>query len=173
MKLLTIDVDGVLTDGSLYYGPNGDFAKCFSVRDGLGIGLARAGGLRIALITGKDSGAVTARGETLGVDLVLQGVRDKGAAVRQLAAELDLRPNEIGHIGDDLNDLPAFERVGFRVCPCDAAEQVKAACDLCAQSPGGGGAVRETIEYILAAKGTLDEAISHFLSDLRTSPDSG
>jgi 3-deoxy-D-manno-octulosonate 8-phosphate phosphatase (KDO 8-P phosphatase) len=172
VRLLTVDVDGVLTDGSLYYGPNGDFAKRFSVRDGLGIGLAKAGGVSIALVTGKESDAVARRAETLGVRRVLQGVRDKGAALAQLAEELGLGPDEIGHIGDDLNDLPAFDLVGFRACPSDAADRVKELCHFCASVPGGRGAVRETIEFVLSAKGALGEAEARFVSDLKDASES-
>jgi 3-deoxy-D-manno-octulosonate 8-phosphate phosphatase (KDO 8-P phosphatase) len=164
VRLLTVDVDGVLTDGSLYYGPNGDFAKRFSVRDGLGIGLAKAGGVSIALVTGKESDAVARRAETLGVRRVLQGVRDKGAALAQLAEELGL--------GDDLNDLPAFDLVGFRACPSDAADRVKELCHFCASVPGGRGAVRETIEFVLSAKGALGEAEARFVSDLKDASES-
>jgi 3-deoxy-D-manno-octulosonate 8-phosphate phosphatase (KDO 8-P phosphatase) len=169
VRLLSIDIDGVMTDGFLYYGPEGDLLKRFSVRDGLGIELAHAAGLDLALLTGKTSDAVSKRAETLRVRHVLQGVRDKGAAIRQLASDLGLELQEIGHMGDDLNDIPAFEIVGFRACPSDAAERVKGICDLCTLAAGGAGAVRQTIEFILQARGVLEEAISRFLSDLQSS----
>ncbi len=155
VRALVLDVDGVLTDGSLYYGTRGESLKRFSARDGFGIKAAQAQGLRVAVLSGRVAAPLAARLADLGIEpeLVIQGSRDKAADLDRLAAILGLEPAEIAVVGDDIPDLPALRRAGLAACPADAAPEVRRVCHLVCRAPGGGGAVREVIEAILAAQG--------------------
>jgi 3-deoxy-D-manno-octulosonate 8-phosphate phosphatase (KDO 8-P phosphatase) len=166
IKLLAMDVDGVLTDGSIIFGPVGDI-KAFNVLDGLGMNVAAAAGLEVAWITGNSSAAVTERASSLGVTEVHQGAQYKLAVLRKLAERKALAREEIAYIGDDLNDLPAFEVAGVRFAVANAAPEVKAAADFVTERPGGRGAVREVIEMILKAQSRWDDAVQAFLQGLR------
>ena len=166
IRLLVLDVDGVLTDGSLIYGPQGEELKTFHVHDGLGINLARQSGLRTAIITGRDSEIVAQRARDLRIEPVLQGVRNKAAALRDLAERLQLDLAEICYVADDLNDLPAVRLAGAVVAVADAAAEVKAAADYVTTRPGGRGAVRETVEVILKAQGRWEQAVAGFVAKL-------
>lgn len=170
IKLLAMDVDGTLTDGAMIF-HGGEQIKSFSVYDGLGIRLAMNYGLRIAWITGNVTESVARRAHMLGVEDVYQGVRYKSRAIDEIAKLYSLNRNEIAYIGDDLNDLPAFERAGFSIAVPNAAEEVKARADMTTRLAGGKGAVREAIETILKAGGRWDDAVRSFLDELALEED--
>ncbi len=163
IRLLAMDVDGVLTDGVLYQSSGGDEMKAFHVRDGMGIALALRAGLEVAFVTARSSEVMRRRAAELKVPHLLQGVRDKRAAVRDLAERLGLPPEAVAFIGDDLNDLPAFSWCGLPVAVADAPERVRAAAAWVTGAPGGRGAVREVVERILSAQGSLEAAIDRYL----------
>lgn len=165
IKLLAMDVDGTLTDGAMIF-QGGEQMKSFSVYDGLGIRLAMNYGLRIAWVTGNSSESVTRRARMLGVEDVYQGVRFKSRAIADIAERCSLDREEIAYIGDDLNDLPAFEQVGFSFAVANAVEEVRACADMITSLPGGRGAVREAIEIILKSCGNWDDAVRSFLEEL-------
>lgn len=165
IRLLAMDVDGTLTDGGmLFYGD--EQVKSFSVYDGLGIRLAINHGLKIAWVTGNMTDSVAHRARTLGVDSVYQSSRYKSEAMALIAAKEALTLEEIAYIGDDLNDLPAFDNSGFRFAPANAVCEVKARADIVTDRSGGQGAVREAIELILRAKGEWEAAVNGFLAEL-------
>lgn len=155
IRLLVLDVDGVLTDGSLFYSANGEEMKAFNVRDGLGVRLMIDCGIEVGVITGRSSAAVSARCTELGMNdaLVFLGSRDKGADLDQILETLGIADHEMAAMGDDLPDLPMLKRAGFSFCPTDAAPEVIAACDHICGRNGGDGAVREAAEILLKAKG--------------------
>ena len=154
IQLLVLDVDGVLTDGMLYFTPRGDEAKQFSVRDGLGIKLLMKAGIEIAIITGRTSMAVALRCRELGIDSeqIVQGSRDKAADLDRIQNLLGVEDARTAAVGDDLPDLPILARVAFSACPADAVPEVLAACDFVCGAGGGKGAVREVAELVLKAK---------------------
>jgi 3-deoxy-D-manno-octulosonate 8-phosphate phosphatase (KDO 8-P phosphatase) len=165
IKLLAMDVDGVLTDGGMIYMEGSTQAKIFHVQDGLGIRLAMLAGLKIAWITGNISPAVTKRALDLGVTDLYQGARHKPEALRDLAAKYHLQQDEIAYIGDDLNDLPAFAAAGATFAPSNAAADVRDAADMITQKSGGSGAVREVIELILQGQGQWKSAVDALLRE--------
>lgn len=152
IRLLILDVDGVLTDGRLVYGPTGEDTKVFDVRDGFAIAAARGAGLEVAVVSGRSSPAVTRRLADLGVREVHQGVGDKLALLPELCARRRLDPAQVAFMGDDLPDLPLLGRVGLALAPADAAPEVRRAADWTSRRPGGAGAVREAIEWLLRAR---------------------
>ena len=170
IRLLVLDVDGVLTDGSLYYGAEGESLKRFHVRDGLAVRLLLAVGIHVAVVTGRSSEAVRRRLLDLGVpdELVIQGSRDKAADLDRLEARLGLEDRQVAAMGDDLPDLPLLERSGFAACPADAAPEVVAFCQVVCGATGGRGAVRELAELILKGQGRWVETVRRWT---RTGPD--
>jgi len=166
IRLLVLDVDGVLTDGTLLYTPRGEEGKQFSVRDGLGIRLLLAAGIQVAILSGRRSEAVAARCRELGIgsELVVLGSSDKGAALDELERQLGLDDSRVAAMGDDLPDLPVLQRVAFSVCPADAAPEVAAACDMVCGSGGGRGAVREVSELLLKAQGRWQDGVGRWLT---------
>jgi len=160
IKLIIVDVDGVLTDGTVVVGETDEHAKRFHVHDGLGLRLAMLAGKTVAIMTSAGSDAITRRAEQLGVERVYQYVPDKGAAYDKLRDELGLADDEVCYIGDDLLDLPAMTRAGFPVAVGDAADEVKAVAALVTNRPGGHGAVREAVEHILKGESIWQEAIA-------------
>lgn len=165
-----MDVDGVLTDGSITWGVDASGAllelKTFNARDGLGLSLARAAGLHVAWITGRASPIVERRAAELKVQEVRQGARDKRRTLAELAQRLGLAREEILYIGDDLNDLPAFDVAGVTVAPADAAPAVRERARWVTEAPGGHGAVREVVDLLLRAQGRYEEAAAQFLEGL-------
>lgn len=155
IRLLVLDVDGVLTNGSLFYSAGGEEMKAFNVHDGLGIRLLIDCGFEVGIITGRSSAAVSARCSDLGLNenMVVLGSRDKGADLDQMLSTLGIADHEIAAMGDDLPDLPMLTRAGFSFCPTDAAPEVIAACDHICGKNGGSGAVREAAEILLKAHG--------------------
>ena len=162
VKLIVLDVDGCLTDGSVYLDNQGNETKRFNIKDGLAIAAWIRLGFEVAIITGRSSGSLSARCKELGIDNLHQGVKDKGSKLSQVLAELGVSLEETAAIGDDWNDLPVLERVGFAMCPADAVSEVRSAADYVCQANGGHGAVREAIEHIIDAKGLREAALSHY-----------
>jgi 3-deoxy-D-manno-octulosonate 8-phosphate phosphatase (KDO 8-P phosphatase) len=152
IKLLLLDVDGVLTDGSLYYGPNGEELKVFFVRDGYGLKLWHEAGYRSGIISGRNSDIVSFRAAELSMTYVYQGNDDKRAALTEILSASGVSADEIAYIGDDTLDIPIFERVGLAVAVADAVDEVKAAVNFVTKRSGGRGAVREVIDMLLASK---------------------
>jgi N-acylneuraminate cytidylyltransferase len=147
---LVVDVDGTLTDGGMYYGPEGELLKKFDTRDAHGLASVRGHGVRVSVISGERSAAVAARMEKLGIRDYHPGVQDKAACLRQIAAAWKLDMTEIAYVGDDLTDLDCMREAGFSCCPSDATGPVRAAVDYICTRPGGAGAVREVCDLILA-----------------------
>ena len=164
IKLLALDVDGVLTDGSIYISPAGEVFKGFNAKDGMGISCALRSGLQIAVITGRQSPIVERRCEELGITLLQQGVKDKRLALQQMAQKLGLVREEIAYMGDDLNDIPAFKASGLNLVPADAAIEVMAVADIITKASGGRGAVREAIAMILAAQDNWNVIVNSYLN---------
>jgi len=152
VKLLVLDVDGTLTDGRLYYGAGGELMKAFDVRDGHGLRLLQiCRGVRLAALTGRRAELIRVRCKELGIEHIVEKSRAKGEAIEKLCAELGVALEETCFMGDDVNDLPALERVGLAACPADAVPEVLDACAFVASKEGGRGAVRELCEAILRA----------------------
>ena len=164
IRLLAMDVDGVLTDGSLNIGAEGELFKAFNAKDGMGISLAMRNGLEIALITGRRSEIIHRRAEELGITLLYEGVKDKALQLKQIAAERGISLDEIAYMGDDLNDLPAMVQAGVSFAPADAAKDVLKAVNAVASCNGGRGAVREIIELILEAQGKWENIVKAYMS---------
>ena len=164
IKLLALDVDGVLTDGSIYISPAGEVFKGFNAKDGMGISCALRSGLQIAVITGRQSPIVERRCEELGITLLQQGVKDKRLALQQMAQKRGLVREEIAYMGDDLNDIPAFKASGLNLVPADAAIEVMAVADIITKASGGRGAVREAITMILAAQDNWNVIVNSYLN---------
>ena len=156
IRLLAMDVDGVLTDAGMYYSESGDELKKFNTRDGMGIKLLQAAGLVIAFITREKTAIVERRGQKLAVPEVHQGVDDKLAVLTTLASKYGLTLDQVAYIGDDVNDLEALQAVGFSAAPSDAMPSVLHAVHYICSKKGGEGAVREVADLILAARGNLD-----------------
>ena len=156
VRLLVLDVDGVLTEGSIVYGSGGLEVKHFHVRDGSGLKLWKLAGRRSALITGRSSPMVDGRAAELGVDFVFQGASDKLPAYQRLLADAALPPSAIGYVGDDLPDLPPMRHCGLAAAVADGCREVRAAAHYVTRAAGGRGAVREVIELILRCQGEWD-----------------
>ncbi|MCS6850946.1 MAG: HAD hydrolase family protein [Gemmataceae bacterium] len=154
IELLVLDVDGVLTDGSIVYLDNGTELKRFHVRDGSGLKLWHQAGKRSAIITGRTSPVVDVRANELGVQWVLQGRADKLVAYREVLAVSGLAPAQVCCVGDDLPDLPLMHHCGLAVAVADACPEVQAAAHWVTRAMGGQGAVREVIERLLKVQGT-------------------
>jgi len=156
IRLILSDVDGVLTDGTVLLFPDGREAKSFHIRDGLGIVLAHRAGLRTGLVSGRRSEAVVRRASELGMAIVLQGIEDKGAALREILAGEHVQPHEVAYMGDDVSDLPVMTEVGLSAAPADAPMEVRNAAFMITTAAGGKGCLREFIEAILKARGDWD-----------------
>ena len=166
LKLLLTDVDGVMTDGTVLLLPDGREAKSFHVRDGLGIVLAHAAGLKTGLVSGRSAEVVTERAQELRMAVVRQGVRDKGEVLKEILSEQTLEAHEVAYIGDDLNDLPIMAEVGLTAAPRDAVFEVRTEAFMVLEAAGGQGCLREFIEAILKARGDWDRVTQAFGSKL-------
>jgi len=162
IKLLLLDVDGVLTDGRLYYTSRGEEIKVFNVRDGLGIKLAQRAGIRVGVISGRNSEALINRLRELKVDEVHLGYNQKLPVLEDIINRLSLSLEEIAFLGDDYVDLPVLRRVGFPMAVLDAPEEIKKHALYITKSRGGHGAVRDAIEFILKLRGQWEEVISQY-----------
>ena len=152
VRLLVLDVDGVLTDGRLYYGARGETLKVFHVRDGLGVKLLAAAGVTVAVISGRRSSMTERRCRELGVRHLVQGVEDKLAAFHRLRGRLGMSSSVCACVGDDLPDVPLMREVGLSFAVADAHPQTRDAAHVITRLPGGKGAVREVCDYLLEAR---------------------
>ena len=159
IKMVILDVDGVLTAGEIIYSDTGDQIKIFNVKDGIGIRLLKAAGLEVGIITGRQGKALQHRCENLGIELVFDGVVDKAKALVQVTEQTGVTQNAMAYIGDDLPDLPVMKSVALALAVADAHEMVKACAHMVTDAPGGKGAVREVSEAILKAQGLWDDLI--------------
>jgi len=150
---VALDVDGVLTDGGVWWGPGGEEWKRFCFADIMGVSLARRAGLELALISGEDSPLVDRYAQKMHIKHVAKGCRDKASALREFAAAAGVALAEICYMGDDVNDLPAMKIAGLSAAPANSAREVLASADFIAKNAGGNGAVRELIAALLTARG--------------------
>ena len=164
VKLMVFDVDGVLTDGGLRYGSDGEVLKTFNVLDGHGIKLLQQSGVKTAIISARQSPIVAKRGADLGISIVLQGVHDKRSAFETLLAEMGLTAQECGFMGDDVIDLPVMTRVVFAASVPNGHEEVRSRAHYVAQAGGGLGAVREVCDFILRAQNNYESALAPYLA---------
>ena len=160
IRLLCLDVDGVLTDGSIHMDDHGVETKRFHVRDGAGIRMWQSLGHQVAIITGRSSMAVQHRANELGIRIVVQKCRDKAAAFKQIVADLHIDAAQAAMIGDDLPDLPLLRLCGYPIAVADAAKEVRDVADFITARPGGTGAVREAIDHLLTARGQYEDAMA-------------
>lgn len=163
IKMLALDVDGVLTDGALVINADGSESKFFNSLDGHGIRMWQRAGLKVALISGRASLPTERRAEQLQIEYVFQDCHYKLPVVEQLAGQLGLLPENIAFVGDDLTDMPVIRYVGFGVAVANAVDEVKECADYVTTRPGGSGAVREVIEYILKNSGRWQELMKRYL----------
>ena len=163
IRLLALDVDGVLTDGSIVYTSQGEQVQCFHVHDGLGLKLLGQAGIHRAIISSRSSRAVKIRSEELGIKLVCQGESDKIKACERIKKKLGLEDREVAYIGDDWVDLPLLRKVGLAVAVADAVQPLQEYADYITRRPGGRGAVREVCELILKAQNRWSILLSNYL----------
>lgn len=156
LRLMGFDVDGVMTDGSLYFTPAGEEIKVFSSLDGHGLKMLQQAGIEVVIISGRSSRALALRADNLGISELFMGVEDKRACLHALLARKGLRPEQAGYMGDDVVDLPILGVCGFTATPADGHAFVQQHVDLVTQRGGGHGAVREVCDFILASQGRLD-----------------
>jgi len=164
IKALVLDVDGILSDGFVTLTNSGDEIKNFDIRDGLGMKLVQQAGVKVIIITGRTSHIVEKRMNALGVDLIYQGREDKGVALREACAQLNLAPEDCLYMGDDWPDLSAFAIAGMKVTVPNGHVEVRRRADLVTQAQGGRGAVREICDMILTAKGVYQSLLEKYLS---------
>jgi 3-deoxy-D-manno-octulosonate 8-phosphate phosphatase (KDO 8-P phosphatase) len=166
IKLLLLDCDGVLTDGGLYYTFDGkrvlEGVKVFHIHDGQGLKLAREAGLKLGIISGRVSPALTARARELQIDHLHQGIDDKLSVCEQIKIAEGFADDQIAYIGDDLPDLPVMRRVGLAIAVADAVDEIRECAHFVTNKPGGRGAVREAIELILKAQDKWDESLQRY-----------
>jgi 3-deoxy-D-manno-octulosonate 8-phosphate phosphatase (KDO 8-P phosphatase) len=163
VKLLILDVDGVLTDGRIVIDDRGVETKCFDVRDGHGIKLLRRANIEVAIITGRQSQVVSHRARELGIDSVYQNIHDKLEVYEAILKEKGLKDGEVSFVGDDIVDLPLLRRVGFSAVVADGIEELKPYADYVSKNRGGRGAVREISELILKAQGKWPALMERYL----------
>ena len=160
---MIFDVDGVLTDGRVYFSDSGEELKAFHVRDGHGIRMLMQSGVRVALLSGRSSGAVAHRARNLGIAHVLQGVADKHAGFEELLAQVGLQAGQCGYMGDEVVDVPVMRRCALAVAPPEAPGLVRGHAHHVCGSAAGAGAAREACELVMRAQGTLDAALAAWL----------
>ena len=162
---LVLDVDGVLTDGRLHFGAEGELIKSFHVRDGLAVKLAQAAGLEVAVLSARSSAIVARRAAEIGIDEVIQGREDKAAAFAALLERRGIAAAAVAYLGDDLQDLPVLRRAGLSAAPADAVAEVRSAVDYVTGARGGEGCVRELVERLLGARGAWSATVARFVGD--------
>jgi 3-deoxy-D-manno-octulosonate 8-phosphate phosphatase (KDO 8-P phosphatase) len=169
IKILIFDVDGVLTDGQIFVipGPDGHGieAKGFAAHDGLGISLGRLGGLRIGIITKRQSQTVAIRANDLKLEFIYQGQSHKMSAIRDILAKTGYTIDQLAYVGDDIIDLPVMRQCGLSIATANARKEVKSAAHFVTPNPGGFGAGRDAIDFILTAQGTLEKVIEQYLDE--------
>jgi 3-deoxy-D-manno-octulosonate 8-phosphate phosphatase (KDO 8-P phosphatase) len=162
IKMLLLDVDGVLTDGVIFYNDNGTESKAFNVKDGLGIKMLMEAGILLGIVTGRRSNALFNRCKELGIDLIYDGVSDKADALNRVLEGTGFSAEEIACMGDDLPDLALMRRTGFSIAVADAHITIRESADMITSAKGGHGAVREACEAILKAKGLWERILKQF-----------
>ena len=163
VKLLLLDVDGVMTDGRITYDSARNELKSFHIHDGLGIKLLQRAGVQVGIVTGRSSPMVKRRAQELGITLLLQGREDKWVAMQGIQQELNLSLDEVAYMGDDLPDLAAIRHAGLGIAPANAVGVVREHADLVTTARGGEGAVREACDFILAAQGKRDDLLLDYM----------
>ncbi|MDQ5915747.1 MAG: 3-deoxy-D-manno-octulosonate 8-phosphate phosphatase phosphatase [Pseudomonadota bacterium] len=163
VRLMAFDVDGVMTDGSIYYTDEGTELKAFNALDGAGLKMLEKAGITVAIITGRKAPCVELRARNLGIHRLHQGVHDKAACLSGMLAELGLTADQAGYMGDDVMDLAVMGLCGFSAAPANGHDSVLQRAALVTRKSGGHGAVRETCDFILAAQGKLEEVIAPWL----------
>ena len=164
IRLLVLDVDGVLTTSHLVLGRDGEEIKFFSVKDGIAIKFAQHAGIEVAFLSARSSSIVERRAEMLGVTRVHQGIHAKLARVREMASELEIELGNVAYVGDDIVDIEPLEAVGFGVAVADASADVLARVSNVAGAKGGSGAIREVVESILKARGDWDAIVAEYIA---------
>ncbi|MCD6570202.1 MAG: HAD-IIIA family hydrolase [Deltaproteobacteria bacterium] len=164
IKALVLDVDGVLTDSSIYFTDKGQEIKAFNAKDGHGIKMIMRAGIQVAIITGRKSKALKYRAQELGIEHVIEDAKDKKEALKKIAIKLGIDPSEIAYMGDDVVDLPAMALCGLSVAPSDAIDLVKEKVDIVTDNPGGKGSVRQAIEIILKSQGLYDKVMERYVA---------
>jgi 3-deoxy-D-manno-octulosonate 8-phosphate phosphatase (KDO 8-P phosphatase) len=164
IELLLLDVDGVLTDGSITYSDSGEQIKSFNSKDGLGLRLLMDAGIKVGIITGRKSKALVYRCKNLGITLLFDGIKDKSKALDKITDSTNINKENIAFVGDDLIDLPVMKAVGVSFCVADATQDVKNNSDIITRQKGGHGAVREICESILKAKDLWADILDNYLS---------
>lgn len=162
IKLLLLDVDGVMTDGRIVYDANGVETKFFNVKDGHGIKMLQRAGIEVGIISGRESQVVTNRADELGISLVYQKALDKLAPYREILNIRGLNDEDVAFMGDDIIDIPVMRRVGFSAAPCDALDYVLGQADYVAVNRGGWGAVREVCDLILKGSDLWDSVTARY-----------
>lgn len=165
IRLLLLDVDGVMTDGRIVYDDRGGETKAFDVKDGHGLKLLQRAGIRVGIITGRQSAVVDRRAAELGIDLVYQGAKDKLVPFQEILAKTGLAAEQVAYVGDDFPDLPVLRRVGFAVTVADAIEEVKSCVHYVTRQAGGRGAVREVCDLLLRESGRWEEVTGRYFAD--------
>lgn len=165
IRLLLLDVDGVLTDGRIVYDSNGCESKAFDVKDGHGLKLVQRAGIQVGIITGRQSEVVARRAAELGIEIVYQGAKDKSLPFNDILKNLSLTPEEVAYVGDDIVDLPVMRKVGFAATVADAVDDVKAFADMVAKRSGGRGAVREICDFLLRESGRWSAVTDRYFED--------
>ena len=171
IKLLLLDVDGVLTQGEIIIGQTGELCKVFNAMDGLGITLAKSHGIQVGIVTGRSSDIVRHRAGELGIDILYMGVKNKLSILKEILAQGTYSIEEIAFMGDDLNDLPIIKNVGFSIAPANAAVEIRERAHYICRRSGGNGAVREAIEYILKNQGLWSQIINEYLKQAQGEED--
>jgi 3-deoxy-D-manno-octulosonate 8-phosphate phosphatase (KDO 8-P phosphatase) len=164
IRLLALDVDGVLTDGSIIYTSQREQVQSFHVHDGLGLKLLSMAGIHVAILSSRSSHALAIRAEELGIKLVYQGLSDKIEVYERIKEKLEIKDKEIAYIGDDWVDLPLLQKAGLAIVVADATQSMKGYADYITQQPGGRGAVREVCELILKAQNRRSEFLNRYLN---------
>jgi 3-deoxy-D-manno-octulosonate 8-phosphate phosphatase (KDO 8-P phosphatase) len=164
IRLLAVDVDGVLTDGSIVYTSQGEQVQSFHVHDGLGLKLLGLAGIHVAILSSRSSHALAVRAEELGIKLVYQGLSDKIETYEKIKEELGIDDKEVAYMGDDWVDLPLLQKAGLAVVVADAAQSMEDYADYVTKQAGGKGAVREVCELILKAQNKRGEFLDHYLN---------
>jgi 3-deoxy-D-manno-octulosonate 8-phosphate phosphatase (KDO 8-P phosphatase) len=168
IKMLIMDVDGVLTDGTITIGDSTEESKTFNIKDGMGIVLAQKAGIKVIFLSGRYSKALVQRAKEIGVTDVFHNATDKLAILLKIMKEQGYKKDEIAYIGDDINDLPVLKQAGLPCTVSDAVEDVKAVAKYTSKMGGGKGAVREIIEHIIRSDGRYEKAVQAFFSERET-----
>lgn len=165
IKLLLLDVDGVMTDGRITYDSEGTETKSFDVKDGHGIKLLQRAGVQVGIITGRQSEIVDRRAKELGIEIVYQGAKNKDLPFKEILKKLGLEPEEVAYVGDDIVDLPVMRQVGFAATVADAMDDVKPYAHMITTRRGGRGAVREICDFLLKESGRWPAVTQHYFKD--------